>query len=415
MRDLACPPPHPLEVVRLSMNATLVTLFSGLGGWDLGAERAGLVPTLAVDVDRYACALYGRNFPHVLLWQVDARALTGTMILDSLGREVDVLHASPPCQPYSQAGSRRGADDPRDMVETWLRLVAETRPRWLTMENVPGLGEWEGGRRLREIVDAVGALGYEAAWKVLDAADYGAAQHRRRLVLVAGPPPAMAEFAWPEPTHADPRRLGPLAPAHLRPRRSAWDAIGDLLAARLLADQATGKAPPDLAPEDLRREGRLVLERNLFQGGHGTGAPLTAPSIAVLAAQPPTLVYRPHPGAPAPKRVRPWHRVPPRQPRLFTLPGAPAERDRRERALPSHTIADRAVYARRLTARECARLQGIADDYDLTPVSEHRAKIAVGNAVPPPLAEAVVRAVLWADARSREVATAGAATAPLAP
>jgi site-specific DNA-cytosine methylase len=391
------------------MRPRLVSLFSGLGGWDLGAERAGLVPALAVDVDRYACALYGRNFPETPLWRADARLLTGDMLTRATGGSVDVLHASPPCQPYSQAGSRRGADDPRDMVPTWLRLVAQTRPRFVTMENVPGLAEWEGGRRLGEILASLARLGYGAVWKVLDAVDYGVAQRRRRLVLVAGAPRALAEFRWPEPTHADPVRLGPLAPPTLRPWASAWDAIGDLLTARLGKDLAMGKAPLDLTPEALRCEGRLVLERNLLQGGHGTGSPLTAPSIAVLAAQPPTLVYRPHRPTPSPRRVRPWQRVPPRQPRLFTLPGDQDPTARRQRALPSYTIADRALYARRLTARECARLQGIADDYDLAPVSEHRAKIAVGNAVPPQLAEAVVRAVLWADARSRE------GTAALAP
>ena len=360
---------------RITPKMTMVTLFSGLGGWDLGAQHAGLSPVLGVELDSYPSALYRRNFPQSRLLQADARRLTGAQLLHAAVGRIDVLHASPPCQPYSSAGYRRGAEDPRDLVPTWLRLVADI---------------------------------------------FGIPQHRRRLILVAGPPRAMALFCWPTPTHADPARLtGPrlqgLFPhPDLKPWVSAWDAIGDLLITRLYA-QFGDEADWPMTAGDLAREGKLLVERNLVQGGHGTGSPLKEPSCAVLSVQPPALVYRPHaPTRPAPKHLRPWHIVPQHQARLVLADLPPAPAKRAAKSMPTYTLADRAVYGRRLTARECARLQGFPDDFDLAAVSEHRAKIAIGNAVPPPLARAIVSAVAEADETARSLAPSLADDASIA-
>lgn len=415
---------------RTTPKLTMVTLFSGLGGWDLGAQHAGLSPVLGVELDSYPTALYRRNFPQSRLLQADARRLTGAQLLHAAGGRIDVLHASPPCQPYSSAGYRRGAEDPRDLVPTWLRLVADmgvagpgcpdSLPTWLTMENVPGLADWDHGAQLRMITSRLASLGYEVQHRILDAVDFGIPQHRRRLILVAGPPRAMALFRWPAPTHADPARFtGPRLPGllphpDLKPWVSAWDAIGDLLITRLYA-QFGDEADWPVTAGDLARDGRLLLERNLAQGGHGAGSPLTEPSCAVLSVQPPALVYRPHaPTRPAPKHLRPWHIVPQHQARLVLADLPPAPAKRAAKSMPTYTLADRAVYGRRLTARECARLQGFPDDFDLAAVSEHRAKIAIGNAVPPALARAIVSAVAEADETARSLAPSLADDASIA-
>jgi DNA (cytosine-5)-methyltransferase 1 len=341
----------------------MVTLFCGMGGWDVGAAMAGVRPVLAVDRDPYPLALYHENLPEVPLLVRDVRAVAGREVHALTGR-VDLLHASPPCTPYSPAGHRRGSADPEDALPAVVRLAAEVRPRWLTLENVPSVAN---DPTFTELVAGLRAVGYALAWRVLvDAADYGVPQRRRRLFLAAGPPSAMARFQWPPATHRDPARRGDLPPWV-----SAWEAVGDLLAARLAEEGA------DLDAEALRREGRLMALRNL---GRGRGSPLSLPAPTVTRRQPLAVVVGPLPLVPA-GRVR-----------LHDDP-FPAVR----RPVPVVPLHARARYARRLTARELARLQAIPDGFRLGRVSEHRAAMAVGDAVPPPFARALAAAIREAD------------------
>src|SRR5512139_283122 len=109
------------------------SLFAGIGGFDLGLERAGMTPVWQVEIDPFCCKVLAKHWPNVTRYE-DVR---------NVGREqlgtVDLICGGFPCQPHSLAGKRRGAEDDRDLWPEYRRIVGECRPRWVLAENVPGI------------------------------------------------------------------------------------------------------------------------------------------------------------------------------------------------------------------------------------------------------------------------------------
>lgn len=177
---------------------TAIDLFCGAGGLSLGLRQARFRVAAALDVSPLAVESYRMNFPRVPVGggagggraePCDVRGATGPRLLRLAGLrkgELDLLAGCPPCQGFSslRTKQRRSAvDDARnDLVLEFLRLARETRPRFVLMENVPGLAR---DRLFAEFAGGLEGLGYGVASGVLDSADFGAPQHRRRLVLVA--------------------------------------------------------------------------------------------------------------------------------------------------------------------------------------------------------------------------------------
>lgn len=120
---------------------------------------------------------------------VDGRRLT----------KVDLFAAGVPCPPFSIAGKQLGACDDRDMFPHALRLIEEMRPKAVLLENVRGFASAKFSQYRENLFSALQQLGYETAWKVLQAADYGVPQLRPRFILVALPKKRMDFFAWPKP------------------------------------------------------------------------------------------------------------------------------------------------------------------------------------------------------------------------
>ena len=162
-------------------------LFSGMGGFASGLVAAGFEIRWANDNDRHACAAFRQRFPDVHLYEQDVHTLHG----DELS-PVDVMAAGFPCQSFSQAGDRRGFDDPRGMLFFEIpRLVQELSapPRFLILENVPHLLYGADGAWFNEVRREVRRSGYwfreSACWtvNVKDATDLP--QDRERLIMVA--------------------------------------------------------------------------------------------------------------------------------------------------------------------------------------------------------------------------------------
>ncbi len=166
-----------------------IDLFAGAGGLSLGFEQAGFDVAAAVEIDPIHCATHEYNFPNSKAICASVVDITGSDIrkLANLGEaDIDVVFGGAPCQGFSMIG-KRALDDPRNqLVSHYVRLVGELKPKYCVFENVKGLTLGAHSKFLDELIQSLGILGYQVVfpYKVLNAADYGVPQDRRRLFLI---------------------------------------------------------------------------------------------------------------------------------------------------------------------------------------------------------------------------------------
>ncbi len=336
-----------------------VSMFSGCGGMDLGAEQTGLAQVVwAADNEHWAVETYRRNLGRHIV-EAD---ITETAVPDVA---CDILLAGPPCQDYSTLWNHDGLKTARgNLFRQVARFLDELRPAGFVLENVPGLlsanrgAAWTLVRHalrspssFSDIPQMFGSVRYDLSAEVVDMADLGVAQHRSRLIVVGVRrdlgvrPPAI-----PTPFAGSPRTVGEVLDANPLPE--------------LAANHERGLDTPDVVE-------RLKL---IPAGGNYEVIPVGHPlAVKGLISH----VYR---------------RLDPAQPAYTVIAGG-----------GGGTHGYHHVEPRRLTNREKARLQGFPDDF----VFEHgcgpgigesrsaypRVRRQVGNAVPPPAAEVVVRAL----------------------
>jgi DNA (cytosine-5)-methyltransferase 1 len=159
----------------------LVGAFAGIGGFELAAETVGGYRTTAmIEIDARCQELLRRRFPEEIALFGDIRDVRG----EELG-DVDVLVGGFPCQDISIAGLRAGLRGERSgLFWEFMRLVDETAPRWVVIENVPGLLSSGGRRDMGAVLGALAQRGYGYAYRVLDARGFGLPQRRRRVFIV---------------------------------------------------------------------------------------------------------------------------------------------------------------------------------------------------------------------------------------
>lgn len=155
------------------------SLFSGIGGLDLGLERAGMRVRWQVENDAYCNRVLARNWPNVRRYG-DIRELAG----DGL-EPVDLICGGFPCQPVSLAGRRRGDADERWFWPEMQRVCSLVRPRWILVENVPGLLSIDAGRLFGTVLRDLAESRYDAEWDCIPAAALGAPHIRNRIFIVA--------------------------------------------------------------------------------------------------------------------------------------------------------------------------------------------------------------------------------------
>lgn len=222
----------------------MVDLFSGAGGLSLGLEQAGFESVMAVEVVKDACETYSKFFPKASLKDANIE----TLDFRPLRGKVDLVAGGPPCQPFSSGGKRLASEDERDMLPQYLRAISEIAPPVFLMENVFGLATGERAAYLESFLTEFRNLGYDVTWRVLNAAEYGVPQKRRRLFVVGS---RVGTFAFPTPTH------GPAAGTPFRHAGSV------LLKAGVIGTPNTSKVfyakNPDLRPS--------FYDGHLFNGG----------------------------------------------------------------------------------------------------------------------------------------------------
>ncbi len=344
----------------------LVSLFSGLGGLDLGLETAGWDCVFATDLDPRAVESLrantsfqmrgGRRFlEKAQIAQADICDLSGREVLSRIGRrrgDITLLAGGPPCQSWSSAGHQLGFQDPRgQLIKEYLRVASELDCRYLLFENVRGLVTARGadgapGSALAWLRTQLLDLGWQTRVELLNAADYGAPQRRVRVVLLgyrAGDAPRL-----PDPTHAKTPDSQTKRP---------W---------RTLAGCLSEIEPPQ--PEEIvRPTGKLADELATIRPGSGVKSPGKR------------------------ETTRPGGHWGYKQGAFIADP-----------LLPSRTVTanaqqdwirDPALGLRKLTPRECAALQTFPAGWVIAGKRSDQYRL-VGNAVPPRLAEAVGAALL---------------------
>lgn len=156
------------------------SLFAGIGGFDLGFERAGMSCAWQVEIDKHCQRVLELHWPNVKRYQDITQCVAVEM------DPVDVLCGGFPCQGLSNANTKReGLHDERSGL-FWhvVRLAAEIRPAWLVLENVLGLFSSADGLDMLAVVNALDEVGYGISWRVLDAQYFGVPQQRRRVFIV---------------------------------------------------------------------------------------------------------------------------------------------------------------------------------------------------------------------------------------
>ncbi len=301
----------------------VLEICAGAGGQALGLEAAGWHHAAAVDNDPDACTTLRLNRPSWRVIESDIAALDGKQF-----RGVDLLAGGLPCPPFSIAGEQLGPDDERDLFPQALRLIKESRPAAVMLENVRGFATKRFEPYRQWLFGQLRGLGYEVDSRLLVASDFGVPQLRPRFVLVALRPGHAKRFVWPGTTDEAPsvgEALSDLMAAGGWPGAAAWAKRADGIAPTIVGGSKK-HGGPDLGPTRAREAWRAL-------GVDGLG----------LADAPPS---------------------------------AEANGD----LLP------------RLTVRMVARLQGFPDRWAFSG-RKTAAYRQVGNAFPPPVAQAVGRAI----------------------
>jgi DNA (cytosine-5)-methyltransferase 1 len=330
---------------------TLVDLFAGCGGMTRGFEDSGAFRSVfAVEFDRDAAATYAANFgDHVACGPIEDVAAFP---------QADVVIGGPPCQGFSPLNRAAVGFERRGLWTEYLRALEAVEPRGFVMENVP---ELLGSAEYVEFQARAEALGFEVEGEILNAADFGVPQRRRRAIVIgtrAGAP------LWPAPTHAE----------GLAPWVTFREAVEGLPLAPSGRDWHRPRKP---RPESVRRyksvprDGgdRFAMQRNLDRAGLGDLVPRC---------------WREKPTGTTDVFGRLWWDRP-----ALTIR---TEFYKPEKGRYLHPSAHRPI-----TVREAARLMSFPDDF-LLPEGQSMSSIArqVGNAVPPLLARRIAEALATA-------------------
>lgn len=228
---------------------SVISLFAGAMGLDLGFEQEGFEIRVAVDKDSYAVATIRANRPEVPVIQDDLSEVSVPRILERAGLlpgEATVLTGASPCEPFSTIGKRLSINDNRAcLIDEFLRVVNEAKPQYWVFENVPGL-KWAARRHVsfyertakpkdevddderpgsafEDILAKFKATGYHVTEPmIVDAADYGTPQHRKRLIITGTREGVGVEL--PPPSHGSPESL-----EVIQGQRKPWVTVGEAL------------------------------------------------------------------------------------------------------------------------------------------------------------------------------------------
>lgn len=346
------------------MKPTVIDLFAGVGGLSLGFEQAGFHVVLANEYDDEIAAAYRKNHLETKMVVGDITALNLEDTFGVFAGKIDVIIGGPPCQGFSQKGQRKTIHDKRNFLfKYYVKVVELVRPRYFVMENVPNLLTAENGYFRKEIVELFNGMGYSLNTGILNAADYGVPQNRRRAVIIG-------------------KRDGeaPSLPIKTEQRVTIWDAIGDLAyleSGEGQEEQQYADLPASDYAKSLR--GDMCVLHNHVATKHSKLA------LERLALIPPNCGKEVLPDEHLTKSIYSgtWSRMI-KDDISVTIT---TRFDTPSSGRFTHPYLNRAI-----TVREAARIQSFPDSFVFTGTKSSQMK-QVGNAVPPRLANAIATVI----------------------
>lgn len=324
----------------------LISLFAGAGGMDLGFEKAGFNVSVANEFDPEICPTYRHNHKHTHLIEGDIRNISDTDI------EIDNvvgLIGGPPCQSWSEAGSLGGINDARGkLFFDYIRILKKKQPLFFVAENVSGMLAKRNGEAVENIIKLFNDAGYDVQYKLLNSNDYNVPQIRERVFYIGFRKDLeIHDFEYPKPQKN--RNLITL-------RDAIWD----------LKDSALPALPKNKHRSDLK-----ILNHEYFTGNYST---IFMSRNRVKAWDEPAFTVQ------ASGRQCQLH---PQAPKMIKV-----GKDEMQ------FVEGQEHLYRRLTVRECARVQGFPDDFEFLYTDVNMGYKMIGNAVPVNFAYAVAQQVL---------------------
>ena len=311
----------------------IISLFAGAGGLDLGFKKAGFQTIWANEYDKEIWETFEKNFSDTVLDRRSITQIPSEDIPETLG-----LIGGPPCQSWSEAGKSRGIKDDRgQLFFEFVRVLRDKKPLFFLAENVSGLLASKDSEALENIKNHFIDSGYDLSFKMLNSKDYGVAQDRKRVFFVGFRKDLNIKFEFPKP---------------LKEKRTLKDIIWDLKDSAVCADE-----------KNYTLNSCKVLNHEYMVGGFSS---MYMSRNRVRSWDEPSFTIQ------AGGRHAPLH---PSAPKMELV-----EKDKRKFVEGSEHLY------RRLSIRECARVQSFPDEHKFYYKNLSAGYKMVGNAVPVELA-----------------------------
>lgn len=321
----------------------IISLFSGAGGLDLGFTNAGFTVVTANEFDKNIWATYEINHPETHLIRGDIRQITA----ESFPNDICGIIGGPPCQSWSEAGALRGIEDPRgQLFYDYIRIINTKRPKFFVAENVSGMLSKKHKEAVDDFIKKFKELGYDVYIKLLNASDYEVPQDRERVFFVGFRSDLeIKNFEFPEPCIN---------------KNNLKDAIWDL----------RENAIPALEKNKTNGDKCHIKNHEYFIGDFSS---IFMSRNRVRSWKEPGFTVQ------ASGRQCQLH---PQAPKMIKI-----EKDKQI------FVPGKESLYRRLTVRECARLQGFPDNFEFIYENLNDGYKMVGNAVPVKLAYYIAKQI----------------------
>lgn len=357
----------------MTQKYNVVDLFAGVGGLSFGfaeIEKFNIVAANEILPD--IAQSYALNHPQAKVLACDIADLTEVMLAEATnGQKIDLVVGGPPCQSYSTLGKRQ-MDGRANLFTQYKRVLEILQPRAFVFENVSGLLSMQGGKLFPKIRSEFESLGYDLKYKLLNAADYGVPQERKRVILVGFK--GKNNFEYPEPTHGTSDKLKPYV--------TLEDAIGDLPVIKSgESNNNYAKEPDNEFLDFVRKGGKTTLTEH--------SAPKNNPQMIALMEA----LKDGQNKNDLPENLRPTSGYGNTYAKLWWK--RPSTTITRNFSCPSSSRCIHPRDSRALSNREGARLQSFPDDYQFYG-SQTNIKLGIGNAVPCLLSRVLAKQMLKA-------------------